>query len=122
MEWSIYPCDYSVYSGFGAWMSVQIYESATSSGDTASGYFAFNTLNIRDGLLKHVFVDFGNTTTQFELKLTDNRNRDVIYLNSCNTVLNRSYDLPVRGIYTMAISNATVDTQCRIRIAVQDVF
>jgi len=103
-------------------MSVQIYESATSSGDTASGYFAFNTLNIRDGLLKHVFVDFGNTTTQFELKLTDNRNRDIIYLNSCNTVLNRSYDLPVRGIYTMAISNATVDTQCRIRLAVQDVF
>jgi hypothetical protein len=103
-------------------MSVQIYESATSSGDTASGYFAFNTLNIRDGLLKHVFVDFGNTTTQFELKLTDNRNRDIIYLNSCNTVLNRQYDLPVRGIYTVAVSNATQDTQCKIRIAVQDVF
>jgi hypothetical protein len=103
-------------------MSVQIYESATSSGTTASGYFAFNTLKIRDGLLKHVFVDFGNTATQFEVKLTDDKNRDIIYLNSCNTVLNRAYDLPVRGIYTMAISNATVDTQCRIRIAVQDVF
>lgn len=103
-------------------MSVQIYESATSSGTTASGYFAFNTLNIRDGILKHVLVDFENTATQFELKLIDNRNRNIIYLNSCNTVLNRQYDIPVRGIYTMAISNATVDTQCRIRLAVQDVF
>jgi hypothetical protein len=103
-------------------MSVQIYEVATSSGDTASGYFAFNTLNIRDGLLKHVFVDFGNTVTQFELKLIDNKNRQIIYLNSCNTVVNRNYDLPVRGIYTMAISNATIDTQCKIRMAVQDVF
>ena len=103
-------------------MSVQIYESATSSGTTASGYFAFNTLNIRDGLLKHVFVDFGDTDTQFELKLTDNRNRNIIYLNSCDTVLNRSYDLPVKGIYTIVVSNATVDTAFKLRFAAQDVY
>lgn len=103
-------------------MSVQIYEMAESSGTTASGYWAANTLNIRDGLLKHLFVDFENNTTQFEIKLIDNRNRTIIYLNSCNTVLNRNYDLPVRGIYTLAISNATVDTDFRVRFAVQDVF
>ena len=103
-------------------MSVQIYEMADSSGTTASGYWAANTLNIRDGLLKHLYVDFGDTTTQFEIKLVDNKNRWVIYLNSCGTVLNRAYDLPVRGIYTLSVSNATVDTQFKVRLAVQDVF
>ena len=103
-------------------MTVQIYEMADSTGLTQSGYWASNTLNIRDGLLKHLFVDFGNTTTQFEIKLIDNKNRNIIYLNSCNTVLNRTYDLPVRGIYTLAVSNATVDTQFAVRLAVQDVF
>lgn len=103
-------------------MSIQIYEMANSSGTTASGYWAENTLNIRDGILKHLFVDFGNTTTNFEVKLIDNKNRKVVYLNSCNTIINRSYDLPMTGIYTLAVSNATTDTQFLVRLAVQDVF
>lgn len=103
-------------------MSVQIYEMAQSSGTTASGYWAENTLNIRDGILKHLFIDFGNTSTNFETKLIDNKNRKIIYLNSCNTVINRTYELPVAGIYTLAVSNATTDTQFLVRLAVQDVF
>jgi len=103
-------------------MSVQIYEMAVSSGTTASGYWAANTLNIRDGLLKHLFIDFGNTSTQFEFKLVDNKDRNIIYLNSCGTVLNRQYDLPVRGIYTLMVSNATTDTAFKVRFAAQDVF
>jgi hypothetical protein len=103
-------------------MSVGIYEIADSSGTTASGYWSANTIKIVGALLKHVFVDFGDTSTWFEFKLTDNRNRDIIYLNSCNTVLNRSYDVPLRGIYTYTISNATSDTAFKIRIASQDVF
>jgi hypothetical protein len=103
-------------------MSVQIFEIADTGGTTASGYWAANTIRIGGALLKHLFVDFGNTQTWFEFKLTDNKNRDIIYLNSCNTVLNRQYDVPLRGIYTYAISNATVDTTFKIRFAAQDVF
>lgn len=103
-------------------MSVQIYEMADSSGTTASGYWAANTLRIRDGLLKHLFIDFENTTTRFEVKLIDDRNRQIIYLINNNTILNKTYDLPVRGIYTLIVSNATADTQFKVRLAVQDVF
>lgn len=101
---------------------VQIYEVADTGGVTASGFYAANTHKITGALLKHVFVDFLDNTTQFEFKLIDNKNRNVIYLSSCNTILNRSYDLPVKGIYTYVISNATVDTNFLLRLAAQDVF
>jgi hypothetical protein len=103
-------------------MAVQLYELATSGGTTASGYFAVNTVKINGALLKHIFIDFENTTTQFEFKLIDNRDRNIIYINSCNTVLNRSYDIPLKGIYTLVVSNATVDTAFKLRFAAQDVF
>lgn len=103
-------------------MSVQIYEMAVSSGITQSGYWATNTLNIRDGLLKHLFVDYGNTAVNFGVVLTDNKNRNVVNLSNISTNLNRSYDLPMRGIYTLAITNASVDTNFLVRLAVQDVF
>lgn len=103
-------------------MSVQIYELGTTGGTTASGYWAGNTNRLNDGILKHIFVDFGDTTSQFEFRLIDNKDRNIIYLNSCNTVLNRSYDLPVRGIYTIMVSNATVDADFKLRFAAQDVY
>lgn len=101
---------------------VQIYEIIESTGRTASGYWATNTLRISGALLKHVFVDFEDNSTNFELKVIDNRDRKIIYLNSCNTVVNRSYDIPVQGIYTIAVSNATVDTGFKVRFATQDRF
>ena len=103
-------------------MSVQIYELGTTGGTVASGYFACNTNRLNDAQLKHIFVDFGDNDTQFEFKLIDNKDRNIIYLNSCDTVLNRSYDLPVRGIYTIVLSNATVDTAFKLRFAAQDVY
>ena len=103
-------------------MSVQIYELATTGGITASGYWAGNTNRINDAIIKHIFVDFGENETQFEFKLIDNKDRNIIYLNSCNTVLNRSYDLPARGIYSIVISNATVDTAFKLRFSAQDVY
>jgi hypothetical protein len=103
-------------------MSVQIYEIADTGGTTASGYWANNTIRINGALLKHVFVDFQNNATNFDFKLVDNKDRNIIYLSTCQTVLNRSYDIPLRGIYTYMISNATVDTAFKIRIAAQDVF
>ena len=103
-------------------MSVQIYEIIESTGRTASGYWATNTLRISGALLKHVFVDFENNTSEFELKVIDNKDRNIIYLNSCNTVINRTYDIPVKGIYTLVVSNATVDTAFKVRFATQDHF
>jgi hypothetical protein len=102
-------------------MSVGIYEIADTGGVTASGYFATNTVKITAALLKHIFVDFGETTSNFEFKLVDNKDRNIIYLNSCNTVLNRSYDVPIKGIYTIVLSNSTADAPFKIRFAAQDV-
>jgi len=103
-------------------MSVQVYEIADTGGTISSGYWATNTLKIGGALLKHVFVDFQENDVDFEFKLIDNKDRNIIYINSCDTVLNRSYDLPIKGVYTVAISNATVDTAFKIRMAAQDVF
>lgn len=102
-------------------MSIGIYELGTTAGTTASGYWAGNTNSIFAALLKHIYVDFGDTDVNFEFKLVDNKNRNIIYLNSCDTVLNREYDLPVKGIYTMIVSNATADATFKLRFACEDV-
>lgn len=103
-------------------MSVQIYEIATTGGSTASGYFAVNTVKIQGAILKHIFVDFGDQSSNFEFKLLDNKDRNIIYINSCNTVLNRSYDIPIKGIYTIVLSNSTADANFKLRFAAQDVY
>lgn len=103
-------------------MSVQVYEVADTGGVTASGYFSLNTVKISGAILKHLFVDFENTSSNFELKLVDNKDRNIIYLNSCNTVVNRSYDIPVKGIYTVIISNSTADANFKLRVAAQDAY
>ena len=102
-------------------MSIQIYEMANTGGTTASGYFAVNTVKISGALLKHVFVDFGDTSCDFEFRMIDNNDRNIIYINSADTVLNRSYDIPVKGIYTVIVSNATADANFKLRVAAQDV-
>lgn len=101
-------------------MSVQIYEMANTGGNTASGFFEVNTVKISGAILKHVFVDFGSTDCDFEFKMIDNNDRNIIHINSCNTVLNRTYDIPVKGIYTVIISNATADDNFKLRVASQD--
>lgn len=102
-------------------MAIQLYEIANTGGTTASGYFSVNTVKIGGALLKHVFVDFGDTTSNFEFKLIDNKDRNIIYINSCSTVLNRSYDIPLKGIYTIILSNSTADANFKLRFAAQDV-
>ena len=56
-------------------MSIQIYESSDTGGTTASGYWAGNTNRMNDALIKHIFVDFGDVTTQFDFRLIDNKER-----------------------------------------------
>jgi hypothetical protein len=103
-------------------MGVQLYELSDSGGTTQSGFWATNTLDIHGAILRHLFVDFGENKTSFEFKIVDNKNRNVVYLSSCNTILNRNYELPLKGIYTIMISNATVDNYFQIRFASQDVY
>lgn len=100
---------------------IQIYEMANTGGTTASGFFATNTVRITGAILKHVFFDFGETDCDFEFKMIDNNDRNIIYINSCDTVLNRSYDIPLKGIYTVIVSNATADANFKMRVAAQDV-
>ena len=103
-------------------MSVQIYELAATGGLTASGYWTTNTNRFNDAILRHVFIDFEKTPTTFEFRLIDNKDRVLINLTTCSTIMNRNYSLPLRGIYTLMISNATVDTGFKLRFAAQDVY
>lgn len=107
---------------------VQIYEFATTGGVTTAGAWSTSTNRIAGGLLKHLFIDFGGNTGSFDTKLIDDKGRELIHLQSTNTILNRTYDLPLRGVYTIVVSNVTLttcvtaDTSFLFRFAAQDVF
>lgn len=107
---------------------VQIYELATTGGYTTSGAWSVDTNRISGGLLKHLFIDFGDNTGSFDTKLIDDKGRELIHLQSNVTILNKTYDLPLRGVYTIVVSNValttcvTATTSFAFRFAAQDVF
>ena len=107
---------------------IQIYELATTSGETTLGAWSTTTNRISGALLKHVFIDFGDSACSFDTKLTDSYGRELIHIQSSDTILNETYDLPLRGYYTITVSNVTMTTcaaattSFMLRFAAQDVF
>lgn len=100
---------------------IMVYELATTGGTTASGSWSCNTNKLPSGLLGHVFIDFTSDDTVFDFKLIDSNDREVVRLEDMTKTFNREYRLPVKGIYTLQISNATADEYFKLRFAVQDV-
>ena len=100
---------------------IQVYELATTGGTTASGSWSANTNRITGGILGHMYIGFTTTSTTFDFKLIDGSNRNVIELTTITGILNREYQIPIRGIYTMQITNASADEAFKLRFAIRDV-
>ena len=78
--------------------------------ETISGAWSDNTLSTR-GILKQILVKFKTSSTIFDLVITDAN--DLVVLNRTGETGNLSeiIELPLDGIYTISIENATVDEE-----------
>lgn len=75
---------------------------------TVGGASSANTPRIY-GMCRLVYVNPATSTTEWDIKLTDYKNR-VIYHKRDETGVLRDYvSFPVKGIYTVDIENASAD-------------
>jgi hypothetical protein len=103
-------------------MDIYVYEINTQS--AISGTWATNTLKIAAGILKQIILISTASSTTFDFKLIDDKNNvayDTIRREKTATfVLDDEVELPVHGIYTMRVYNASSDDTFSGRLLVED--
>ena len=80
------------------------------SGTTASGTYAFNTLNIDAAILSQIVIKAATSTTTFGVKIEDPKDVVIFETDTKATgTLRREISIPVKGIHTVTIQNASAD-------------
>ena len=103
-------------------MDIYVYEINSQS--AVSGTWAVNTLNIRSGILRQIILAATTSSITFDFKLIDDKSNvayDTIRREKTATfVLDDEVEIPVHGIYTMRLYNASSDDTFSGRLLVED--
>ncbi len=103
-------------------MDIHVYE--ISSQNAINGIWTNNTHNIRAGMCRQIILCSVNSTTTFNFKLIDD-DSNVVYDTirrgrTATFVLDDEIDLPMHGIYTARIYNASSDDTFTGRLLIED--
>lgn len=90
------------------------------TGTASSGSLSGNTNVTLKGILRTVIAKPATSSTTYDIKLTDNQSVDVYERLSETGTLSSEVALAITGIYTVTISNATVDEAFTIELMVQE--
>ena len=80
-----------------------------SSVSTSGGAWSGNTLTVVDALGRQVLIKAASSDTYFDVTITDAKDRDVVKYIGVREIVNDLLAFPAKGIYTVAIANATAD-------------
>jgi len=99
--------------------TISVHKEKPLSSVTSSGSWSGNTVAQR-GLLQQVVIKPTTDTTMYDFSLTD-VNNDIVYNRTdVSGTLNEEVNIPLRGVYTMSISNATKDEAFDIILVVRE--
>ena len=88
---------------------------------TAGGSGSTNTSPFRGGLCRQVLIVSGTTTTTFRSNLTDPDSNTVrSYSTVTGTLNDDNRILPVRGAYTLNVTNASADGNFTCMLMVEE--
>ena len=103
-------------------MDIHVYE--ISSKNAASGTWSANTLDIKAGICRQILVISNASALTFDFKLVDDKGNvayDTIRRERTATgELDDEVCLPMHGIYTMRVYNASSDGTFSGRLLVED--
>ena len=87
----------------------------------SSGVGSANTLKFSGAELSQVFAKATTSTTNYDIRLED-EDGDIVYeaLNIENDYRDDNVDMPLRGIYTIRIFNASVDENITVKLMVNE--
>ena len=103
-------------------MDIYVYEIRTQN--AVSGTWAANTFEIHSGICHQIILAATASATTFDFKLVDDKS-NVAYdtqrrEKTATGVLDDEIVLPVHGIYTMRVYNASSDDTFSGRLLVRD--
>jgi len=87
---------------------------------TVAGSWTANSVSI-NGICKQIFIDALGANTYFDFSLTDNDDLVIFSRESVHSCLNELVELPMSGIYTMTIANATANEAFDVKLVVQTI-
>ena len=85
----------------------------------SSGTIAANTQHLL-GICYNILVKPATETTTYDIKITNNKGIDIFEILSETGTMSNSVSLPVHSIYTVTLSNATVDEEFIIQLIIQE--
>ena len=98
--------------------AIEISKTATS------GAWSFNTSKFDNALLKQIIIKSATSSTTFDISLTDDHNNkpfDTATSGETATgTLNRNMDMPLKGIYTVALANSSADEAFTGRLLISE--
>ena len=103
-------------------MDIHAYE--ITSQNAVSGTWATNTPDIKSGICHHIILASNASDLTFDFKLIDDKS-NVVYdtirrEKTATFVLDDEVVLPMRGIYTTRVYNASSDGQFSGRLLIRD--
>lgn len=96
---------------------IQIH-SEKLTGATVSGSLSLNTINV-EGILMNVIVVPNSDTTDYDISITNSFDANIYERTSETGSMSEETYLPVTGVYTVDIENATADESFLILLIVQ---
>jgi hypothetical protein len=97
-----------------------VIHSENMSGTASSGALSTNTVAALQGIAREIIISPATSTTTYNLTITNDNSLDVFISNSITGDFIEEVALPFRGIYTVAISNATKDELFKMAIVVEE--
>lgn len=86
-----------------------------------SGKWSVNTVKFASAVLKQIVVEAASSTTTFGFTLTDEKNLTVYTTDTKATgKLREEVNIPLKGIYTMAVADASADNAFTGRLMVME--
>jgi hypothetical protein len=81
---------------------------------TIAGEWAGNAIDQAGHFLAQTYVRAASPTTKFDVAIIDYAGRIIRRFITCTEILNDITDVPVSGIVTLKITNATVDEEFEV--------
>ena len=97
-----------------------IIHSENMTGTTSSGALSTNTVAALQGIAREIIISPATSSTVYNLTITNDNSLDVFLSSSITGDFIEEVALPLRGVYTVAISDSTADELFSMAIVVEE--
>jgi len=98
-------------------MSQYIYKPSVT---TSSGSWTGDTMNIVPGLCCQIYVKSASSDTTFDIKIENSYSVEIQKITNITEVVNDLTKLPVNGVLTFTIENASADESFTLHMVVEE--